>query len=187
MPTGNLPQSVMTFFVISWASVFLQCEFKFCVSPCGELPRAWLMIHDITFGRGFGLCTACIWSLLQWVKGQETHSVLWALEILCPAGWGHRHMSLVCASLDLSGMNNVWNSDGVAGEIISRSTLIKQMLFVTLSLYMLKAFQRNHKTKYIYIYKNVFLTNRLRLKQWKFSGWNDQKQWSTWMIPLIMT
>ncbi len=49
MPTGNLPQSVMTFFVISWASVFLQCEFKFCVSPwsqspCGELPRAWVMI-----------------------------------------------------------------------------------------------------------------------------------------------
>lgn len=140
MPTGNLPQSVMTFFVISWASVFPQCEFKCCVSPrnqtpCGSFPVLDWWFHDITFGQGFGLWHSTY--LKPAAVGQGTGDTQCPLsfgEILCPAGWGQRHKCLVCASLDLSGLNNAWNSFGAAGKIASRSTLIKKMLGVMLSL-----------------------------------------------------
>lgn len=144
MPTGNLPQSVMTFFVISWASVFLQCEFKCCVSlrsqsPCGELPRAWLMIswHYIwprVRAVAQRASEACCSGSRD--RRHKVSSELWRFFVQLAEGTGTRVWCVpVCASsLDLSGMNNVWNSDGAGGEIISRSTLIKKMLCVTLSL-----------------------------------------------------
>lgn len=170
MPTGNLPQSVMTFFVISWASVFLQCEFKCCVSPrsqspCGSFPVLDWWFHDITFGRGFGLWHSVY--LKPAAVGQETHSVLWALERSFVQLAEGRGTSVWCvsvyASLDLSGMNNALNSYGVAGEIVSRSSLIKRMLCVTLFLFI----WWRYSSKINKMQTNVFLTNRLRLIQWQ--------------------
>lgn len=39
MPTGNLSRSVMTFPVISWASVFLPCEFGCREKPISSVER----------------------------------------------------------------------------------------------------------------------------------------------------
>lgn len=167
MPTGNLPQSVMTFFIISWASVFLQCEFKCCVSPrsqspCGSFPVLDWWFHDITFGRGFGLWHSAYLKSAAVGQGTgDTQCPLSFWEILCPAGWGQRHNCLVCVSvcspLDLSGMNNAWKSYGAEGETISSSTLIKKMLGVTLSL----SIWWRCSSEINKMQTNVFLTNRL--------------------------
>lgn len=87
----------------------------------------------------------------------------------------------VCAPLDLSGMNNAWNSYGAEGETISSSTLIKKMLVVTLSL----SIWWRCSNEINKMQTNVFLTNRLLLIQWQILGWNYQKRMKHFYVTLF--